>query len=85
MPKSFTPENTKDMLYIRANYSSVNLSDLLSQIRSHFGIKDDDEFYYPVYEDFEITAEHIHTDCIGYDLYDASDYTNYIVIERKPR
>jgi hypothetical protein len=32
----------------------------------------------------EITSEHIHTDCLGYDLYDEGDYTTFIKITRLP-
>ena len=35
--------------------------------------------------DLEITAEKIHTHCIYYDLYDPSDYTDFIIITRTKR
>lgn len=35
------------------------------------------------FSEIQITAEHIHTHCLGYDLYDAGDYTTFIAIERK--
>lgn len=35
-------------------------------------------------ENIVISAQHIHTDCLGYDLYDAGDYTMFIVIRRLP-
>lgn len=86
MPRSFEPENTKDKLYIRANYSSISLTDLLQQIRSHFGLGEEDfnlvSAYSEILDKFSLSAEHIHTDCIGYDQYDSGDWTNFIVIER---
>lgn len=33
-------------------------------------------------DDIEITAEYIHTDCLGYDLFDSSDYTNFLRVTR---
>jgi hypothetical protein len=32
-------------------------------------------------EDIEVTSEKIHTHCIYYDLYDAGDYTDFIVLK----
>lgn len=84
--KTFEPQNTKDKLYIRANYSSVSLGDFLQQIHSHFGLDGDalnlTNAPFNVLDQFEISAEHIHTDCIGYDRYDPGDHTNFIVVER---
>ena len=34
-------------------------------------------------EHVTFSAEYIHTDCIGYDLYDPSDYTIFMVIRLK--
>jgi hypothetical protein len=31
-------------------------------------------------EDITIAAEYIHTDCLGYDGFDRSDWDNYLVI-----
>lgn len=36
-------------------------------------------------EDIEITSEKIHTSCLTYDLYDASDYTDFIILTRRTR
>ncbi len=35
--------------------------------------------------DILIEAEKIHTDCIGYDLYDPGDYTNFIRISQSQK
>lgn len=35
-------------------------------------------------ENIIMSAQHIHTDCLGYDLYDPMDYTMFIVIRRLP-
>lgn len=68
------PENTETTLYIRSGYN-LTLAELIEYARLHF--KDDVDL-----DTLTITAEHIHTRCIGYDLYDGSDWDEYIVIER---
>ena len=74
--RTFTPDNTANTLYIRANYQTVEFSDLIEQIKNHFG--EDSKL-----EDFSIGAEHIQTDCLGYDRYDSCDWENFLIIERK--
>jgi hypothetical protein len=69
--RTFRPDDTEDTIYINGD----NYWDL-SEIRGKILEK------WPGIEESEISlsAEHVHTDCIGYDKYDPSDYTNYIVI-----
>jgi len=69
---NYTPTNDSNTLYIQ--YTS-SLSDLITQIREHFG--PDISF-----DDITITPEYIHTRCLTYDCYDRSDYDNYLVIRR---
>jgi len=33
-------------------------------------------------EDIQITSEKIHTGCLTYDLYDSSDYTEFVILTR---
>lgn len=74
--RNFTPDNTSDTLYIEAGvYMTLTLGDILDKVRAHFG--DDINF-----DDLTINAEHIHTRCLGYDLYDPSDYDEFIVITK---
>lgn len=72
------PEDDKGTLYISCGMSSfeIDFMDMLDRIKSHFG----EEISL---EELDITAEYIHTRCIGYDQFDSSDYDNYIVITRK--
>jgi hypothetical protein len=70
---TFKPDNTDDTLYIEADWMTVRLDDLLVRVKEYFG--EDVNL-----ENITISAEHIHTDCLGYDRYDRGDYTNYIVI-----
>lgn len=73
------PENTETTLYIYCGMMGTyqqNFGFLLEAAKRHFG--DNIDFF-----DLEITAEYIHTRCLTYDLYDPSDYDNYIVITRR--
>ncbi|WEM34371.1 hypothetical protein [Xanthomonas phage X1] len=72
--RTFQPDNTKDVLYIDTTFSSVTLKELMEKIREHFGSDD--------IEKFDIEAQYIHTDCLGYDCYDPGDYSSFIVITR---
>jgi hypothetical protein len=36
-------------------------------------------------ESIEIRSEHMHTESIYYKLYDAGNYTDFIILTRKPR
>lgn len=33
-------------------------------------------------DDIQISSKYIHTNCLTYDLYDSSDWTNFIVISK---
>jgi hypothetical protein len=68
------PENTKDTLYI-AEYENLSLMELLTKIREYWP---DESF-----DNLDIQGEHIQVDCFGYDLYDSSDYMNFIVVTKK--
>ncbi len=71
----FTPDNTADKLYIRSGNVS-DLDELLDRVQEHFG---------PDISlcDIEIEAEHIQTECLGYDIHDPHDYSDYLVLSRK--
>ena len=36
-------------------------------------------------QDITISAEKIHTSCLTYDLYDPSDYTDFVIITYHPK
>lgn len=68
---TYWPDNDEDTIYLRG---PIELQDILETIQSKWpGC--------PMNE-IEIEAEHINTDCIGFDVYDPSDYTDFIVIRR---
>ena len=72
--RHFQPDNTENILYIPSNLS-VSFFELQVLIADHFGTDNID--------DFTVEAEHIHTSCLGYDRYEYSDHTNFLVITRK--
>lgn len=73
--KTFRPDNTKDKIYIEGSmrYTFSELFDIASE---HF------EKDYNLLDNIAISAEHIQTRCIGYDIYDPDDYDDFIVMER---
>lgn len=74
---NFWPDNDDNTLYIPVGFgcSSLDLQELMETIESHFGDSD--------LSSYVISSEYIHTSCIYYDLHDPSDYTNFVIIERK--
>lgn len=74
-PKSFWPSDTDDTIYV---FNGLPLDEIIQMAKDRFGKEIE-------LIDISISAEHIQTECIGYDLYDAMDYKNFLVIrdERK--
>lgn len=71
---TFWPDDTETTMYISSD-SFTSMSDLFKKISEKWPGAN--------MNDMHISAEHIHTDCLYYDRYDAGDYTNFIVIEYK--
>lgn len=66
----YTPENTEDTLYI---LKEIPMSEVLKLIKGKWGFDVN-------LENIRIESDYIHTRCLTYDLYDPSDYDEYIVI-----
>lgn len=73
MSYSYWPENTKDTLYLDS-YDTTSLDYILKAAKRHFRNEN------LTIEDVDVSIEHIHTACVGYDQYVSSDYTNFFVI-----
>lgn len=71
---NFEPDNDENTLYL---LSSCNYS--LAQIIGFAKEKWGQDLNF---DDIVIEAENIHTRCLTYDVYDAGDYDNYIVIRK---
>jgi hypothetical protein len=69
----FWPDDTDTEIYIATNGGSLPLADLFSKAK--------EKWPDATLENIEITSEKIHTDCIYYDLYDAGDYTDFLIIK----
>lgn len=70
----FWPDDTDDTMHIEAGLE-LSLLDILDRAVAKWGGD-------TALNSLIITAEHVHTDCLGYDAHDAGDYTNFIVITR---
>lgn len=71
--RCFEPDDDETGMYINCNYHHT-LDQMISTITEKWpGVS---------MSDIWIDAIHVHTDCLGCDRYDPTDYTNYIVIRR---
>lgn len=67
---NFWPDDTEDKIYILD--TGMSLSSLIERAKEKWPNESFDKI--------DITAEKIHTHCIGYDLYDSSDWTMFITM-----
>lgn len=68
--RCFDPDDTDTEMYLLPN--NLSLEDIIEKTNEKWpGAK---------FSDIEITSKKIHTDCLGYDLYDPSDWTDYLII-----
>lgn len=67
----FWPDDTEDCFYITYGTS---LGDIIRLAEKKWPGIDADAI--------KVDAEHIHTDCLTYDRYDPSDYTQFVVVTR---
>jgi len=73
--RTFWPDDTDTTMYIQTSYCVIpTLADLLQMIY--------EKWPGASLDNIEIGAEKIHTDCLGYDLYGAGDYTDFIIITK---
>lgn len=71
--RTFWPDDTDTEMYLDAS-QIWTLSEIQARIEEKWPGASN--------ENIIMTAEKIHTDCLGYDLYDASDWTDFIIIRR---
>ncbi len=71
--RTFWPDDTETEMYIEAS-TPVNLGELTAKIDEKWPGLD--------LSDCTIYSEHVHTDCLGYDIYDQNDYTDFLVITK---
>jgi len=71
----YSPDDTDDSFYMISS-GGVPLVDIMERAKEKWtGI---------LPEELSIEAEHVQTDCLGYDLYDSGDYTEYLCITAVP-
>lgn len=68
----FWPDDTDKEFFISTE-SYVSLAEVLDKAREKWSTDVD-------LEKLNIEAQHIHTYCLGYDRYDAGDYTDFLRI-----
>ena len=74
---TFWPDDDENTIYLK-NSCWITLADIIYIVQSKWPeLSDLDSL-----ESINISAENIHTDCLGYDLHDPSDFTNFIVITK---
>ena len=71
---TFWPDDDKNTIYLESE-RWITLADIICMVQSKWpDLSDLDSL-----DSINISSENIHTDCLGYDLH---DYTNFIVITR---
>ena len=73
--KDFWPDDTDNTFYIVSNGCDNNLSNIQEKINEKWPGSS--------MERIHIYAERIHTQCLGYDLYDPMDYQDFLVITKE--
>jgi hypothetical protein len=72
--RHYRPDDDENTIFIEGSFG-VSLKEIQDRIHEKWGCVDPDKII--------IEPRHIHTDCLGYDSYDSSDYTDYLMITRK--
>ncbi len=67
---TFHPDDTDDTMYIADGVDGATLKEKICEKWPDIKV-----------DELRLTPEYIHTDCLGYDLYDPGDYTNFLKIE----
>lgn len=75
---SFWPDDDKNTIYLESN-RCFSLADIICMVQNKWPELSDLDSLYSI----NISAENIHTDCLGYDSHDSSDYTDFVVITKK--
>lgn len=72
--RTYWPDDDDNTIYIESG-TCPTLADIQARI--------DEKWPGASAANIEFGSEEINTDCLGYDMYDPSDWTNFIIITRK--
>lgn len=72
--QDFWPDDTDTVMHIQCDSMPPTLAELMDKINEKWPGSS--------MENITIEARKIHTYCLGYDLYDPMDYTNFIIITK---
>jgi hypothetical protein len=67
--RNYIPEDSETTIYILGNCSLLEIIDKVKEKWGNVNL-----------DDVDIQPSYIHTRCLTYDLYDPSDYDNYIEV-----
>lgn len=79
--RTFTPDDTDTEIWVKANFTSIPLSNILALCAEKWPTHENTLGF--EVDNISISAEYIHTDCLGYDRYDAGDYTRFLKITKE--
>jgi hypothetical protein len=68
----FWPDDTDTKIYIATDGGSLPLADLFSKAK--------EKWPNATLQNIEVSSEKIHTSCLYCDLYDAGDYTDFLIL-----
>lgn len=74
--RCFKPDDDANTLHIETGYEGYSLDDIIEKAQEHFGATID-------LTTITIRAKQIQTSCLGYDGHDPSDYTDFLILERR--
>lgn len=72
--RTFQPDDTETEFYLNSDDYNWTLDEIIQQITR--------KWEGATLSDVSIEAKHIHTDCLGFDRYDPTDYTNFLCIKK---
>ena len=70
--RDYWPDDTETCFHLVSSCSN-SLQDIIDRAKDKWGEDID-------LDNISITSEKIHTHCLGYDQYDPSDYTDFIIV-----
>lgn len=72
--ENYWPDDDDNTVYIPGDSGDISLESIILIIR--------DKWPNTKFDGITISSENIHTTCLTYDLYDSSDYTQFVIIRK---
>lgn len=71
--EDYWPDDTADTIHLDTSCFSYTISELIEKAK--------EKWPDATLEDISIHSSFIHTSCLGYDQFDRSDYTEFLIIK----